>query len=88
MGKRKSRTKPPPKKKMDKLDTVFNCPFCNHEKSVECTFDRDNKIGMTSCRICQESYSTSINGLTEAVDVYSEWLDECERINDMEDHIS
>lgn len=36
MGKRKSRAKPPPKKRMDKLDTVFSCPFCNHGSSVEC----------------------------------------------------
>ena len=36
MGKRKSRAKPPPKKRMDKLDTVFSCPFCNHGNSVEC----------------------------------------------------
>ncbi|KAG8364897.1 hypothetical protein BUALT_Bualt18G0046300 [Buddleja alternifolia] len=27
---------PPPKKRMDKLDTVFSCPFCNHGTSVEC----------------------------------------------------
>lgn len=36
MGKRKSRSKPPPKKRMDKLDTVFSCPFCNHGTSIEC----------------------------------------------------
>lgn len=36
MGKRKSRAKPAPKKRMDKLDTVFSCPFCNHGTSVEC----------------------------------------------------
>lgn len=36
MGKRKSRAKPAPRKRMDKLDTVFSCPFCNHGTSVEC----------------------------------------------------
>lgn len=36
MGKRKAKTKPAPKKRMDKLDTVFCCPFCNHGSSVEC----------------------------------------------------
>ncbi|KAK9157353.1 hypothetical protein Scep_003927 [Stephania cephalantha] len=82
MGKRKSRSKPAPKKRTDKLDFVFNCPFCNHEKSVDCTFDKDNKLGTLSCRICQESYSTPINPLTEAIDVFSEWIDECERVND------
>ncbi|RWR90478.1 transcription elongation factor 1 [Cinnamomum micranthum f. kanehirae] len=85
MGKRKSRTKPPPKKRLDKLDMVFNCPFCNHEKTVDCLFDRGNKIAELSCGVCKESYNTSINNLTEAVDVYSEWIDECERANDFED---
>ncbi|KAK7846750.1 transcription elongation factor 1 like protein [Quercus suber] len=41
MGKRKSRAKPPPKKRMDKLDTVFSCPFCNHGTSVECPSIKD-----------------------------------------------
>ncbi|TYG84329.1 hypothetical protein ES288_D01G240900v1 [Gossypium darwinii] len=30
MGKMKSRAKRATKKQMDKLDTVFSCPFCNH----------------------------------------------------------
>ena len=36
MGRRKSKRKPPPKKKMTgPLDSLFTCPFCNHEKSCE-----------------------------------------------------
>ena len=36
MGKRKSKRKPPTKRKaIEPLDTQFNCPFCNHEKSCE-----------------------------------------------------
>ena len=36
MGRRKKANKPPPKRKIiEKLDSVFNCPFCNHEKSCE-----------------------------------------------------
>ncbi|CAJ1939196.1 unnamed protein product [Sphenostylis stenocarpa] len=89
MGKRKAKTKPPPKKRMDRLDTVFSCPFCNHGTSVECciSFDSDmkNLIGEASCRICQESFSTTITALTEAIDIYSEWIDECERVNNRED---
>eukprot|EP01018_Ginkgo_biloba_P019431 Gb_16585 [translate_table: standard] len=81
MGKRKSSAKPPPKKKQEKLNTVFSCPFCNHESSVECRMDRKDQIGEALCRICQESFSTSINTLSEPIDVYSEWIDECERVN-------
>uniref|UniRef100_A0A7N2R4W0 Transcription elongation factor 1 homolog n=1 Tax=Quercus lobata TaxID=97700 RepID=A0A7N2R4W0_QUELO len=62
MGKRKAKTKPPPKKRMDKLDTVFSCPFCNHGTSVECRIDMKNLIGEASCRICQESFSTTVTG--------------------------
>ena len=36
MGRRKSKRKPPPKKKMTQpLETQFTCPFCNHERSCE-----------------------------------------------------
>ena len=70
---------------MDKLDTVFSCPFCNHGSSVECRIDLKNLIGEANCQICQESFSTTANALTEAIDVYSEWIDECERVNTVED---
>ncbi|KQK19597.1 transcription elongation factor 1 homolog [Brachypodium distachyon] len=85
MGKRKSAAKPPPKKRMDKLDTVFSCPFCNHGSSVECRIDMKNLIGEANCRICQENFSTTVNALTEPIDIYSEWIDECERVNTVED---
>ncbi|GJZ64796.1 transcription elongation factor 1 [Tanacetum coccineum] len=138
MGKRKSRAKPAPRKRMDKLDTVFSCPFCNHGTSVEfkllelegwaghmgdwvgngscisklnnfmtiavkyfravgstgmssylvlvTTFsDMKNLIGEASCRICQENFSTTITALTEPIDIYSEWIDECERVNTVDD---
>ncbi|KAL6202121.1 hypothetical protein ACLB2K_025832 [Fragaria x ananassa] len=81
MGKRKAKAKPAPKKRMDKLDTVFTCPFCNHGDSVECRIDMKNLIGEAICNICQESFSTTITALTEAIDIYSEWIDECERVN-------
>ena len=36
MGRRKSKRKPPQKRKaIMPLDQQFNCPFCNHEKSCE-----------------------------------------------------
>jgi hypothetical protein len=35
MGKRKAK-KPAPKKSINKkLSTQFDCPFCNHDKSIE-----------------------------------------------------
>ncbi|KAI3410587.1 uncharacterized protein J3R85_018725 [Psidium guajava] len=44
-----------------------------------------NLIGEAVCGICQESFSTTITALTEAIDIYSEWIDECERVNAAED---
>jgi hypothetical protein len=36
MGKRKTRKKPQAKRKnVEALETQFNCPFCNHERSCE-----------------------------------------------------
>ncbi|KAL5198024.1 hypothetical protein ABZP36_001536 [Zizania latifolia] len=67
MGKRKSAAKPPPKKRMDKLDTVFSCPFCNHGSSVECRIDMKNLIGEASCRICQENFSTTVNDIANGL---------------------
>uniref|UniRef100_A0A0E0LNP4 Transcription elongation factor 1 homolog n=1 Tax=Oryza punctata TaxID=4537 RepID=A0A0E0LNP4_ORYPU len=72
MGKRKSAAKPPPKKRMDKLDTVFSCPFCNHGSSVECRISHyvDTFMSVKTINMLQ---------------VYSEWIDECERVNNVED---
>lgn len=81
MGKRKSKAKPAAKKK-PKLDTAFDCPFCNHSGSVECSIDLNHRIGRASCGTCKEEYSTLANALTEPVDVYSEWIDACELANE------
>ena len=80
MGKRKS-SKPPPKKKKPKLDSTFNCPFCNSNKSVGADFDYERNIATVSCGICAVTYSTPIDPLTEPVDVYSAWIDACEAEN-------
>uniref|UniRef100_A0A453GW65 Transcription elongation factor 1 homolog n=1 Tax=Aegilops tauschii subsp. strangulata TaxID=200361 RepID=A0A453GW65_AEGTS len=40
-GKRKAAAKPPTRKRMDKLDMVFSCPFYNDRSSVECRIDME-----------------------------------------------
>ncbi|CDY49958.1 BnaC08g10390D [Brassica napus] len=47
----------------------------------------DTVIGIATCRICEESFSTTITALSEAIDIYSEWIDECERVNAVEDDV-
>lgn len=78
MGKRKRATKPPPKKKMSKLDKTFDCPFCGHEQTVECCIQRDIKFGRVECRVCGVKYNTVITHLDEEIDLYHKWLDACE----------
>ncbi|CAI8012862.1 Transcription elongation factor 1 homolog [Geodia barretti] len=62
MGRRKSKRKAPPKKRMTgPLDTQFTCPFCNHEKSCEVKLDRQRNTGLITCRVCLEDFQTPIN---------------------------
>ena len=42
------------------------------------------QVGKVECNVCHESYSTSIHKLTEAIDVYSDWIDACEEANNRE----
>lgn len=81
MGKRKKSTRTPAKKIVLKLDTKFNCLFCNHDQSVSCTLDKKNSIGSLQCKICGQSFQTRINGLSQPVDVYSDWFDAVEEVN-------
>ncbi|KAK6465671.1 transcription elongation factor 1 [Scheffersomyces coipomensis] len=77
MGKRKSSAKPQ-KKIKQVLDTTFTCLFCNHEKSVICTLDKKNSLGELHCKVCGQSFQTTINSLSQPVDIYSDWIDACE----------
>ena len=64
-----------------KLDKVFDCPFCNFTKTVEVDFKRREGIANISCRVCAAAWRTGIGSLSEPIDVYSDWIDECERNN-------
>ena len=82
MGRRRSRKKPQPKKKLiGTLETQFQCPFCNHENSCDVLMDKTKNIGHISCRICLEDFQAKVNYLSEPIDVYSEWIDACEEAN-------
>lgn len=81
MGKRKRATKPPSKKKVAKLEKIFDCPFCGHEQTVDCVIERDINLGKVECRVCGVKYSSIIHRLEEEIDVYSKWIDACEAAN-------
>ncbi len=80
MGKRKSKA-PPPKKVQPKLDTQFTCPFCNHDKSVTAKLDFQQYKGLVECSVCGQKYACTIDDLSAAIDVDSDWIDACERLN-------
>jgi transcription elongation factor Elf1 len=65
-------------KKRPTLAKRFKCPFCANENVVECKMDFKLRIGSLNCRLCGASYQMPIHHLHEPVDVFSEWLDDCE----------
>ena len=81
MGKRKKSSRGPVKRQVLKLDTKFNCLFCNHENVVTCVLNKKECIGSLSCKICGQSFQTRINALSQPVDVYSDWFDAVEEVN-------
>ncbi|KAF3920395.1 hypothetical protein ABW20_dc0103096 [Dactylellina cionopaga] len=63
MGKRRKaiKVKGDLKESQKPLPTVFNCLFCNHERSVIIKLDKKTSIGSLHCNVCAQEYSTSIN---------------------------
>ncbi|ORX91187.1 transcription elongation factor Elf1 like-domain-containing protein [Clohesyomyces aquaticus] len=79
MGKRKSSKKVQGPKK-EKLPTVFQCLFCNHEHSVSVTIDKKSGVGNLICKVCGQQFQTNINYLSAPVDVYADWIDACDAV--------
>lgn len=83
MAKKKSAAKAPTRKERRKLDTVFPCPICGANGSVTASFDRDKGIGSVECSECHNKFQVdNISILDEPIDVYAQWIDACESINE------
>ncbi|KAF2868389.1 transcription elongation factor Elf1 like-domain-containing protein [Massariosphaeria phaeospora] len=80
MGKRKSAKKPQGPKKKEKLPTIFQCLFCNHENSVSVSIEKKSGVGNLHCKVCGQTFQTSINYLSAPVDVYADWIDACDQV--------
>jgi transcription elongation factor Elf1 len=81
MGRRKkSAKKPKASRKRETLATVFDCLFCNNKSSVTVKLDQKAAVGNLSCSSCGESFQSPIHHLSEAVDVYSDWVDACHAV--------
>mmetsp|Transcript_22115 Transcript_22115/g.30385 ORF Transcript_22115/g.30385 Transcript_22115/m.30385 type:complete len:86 (+) Transcript_22115:46-303(+) len=82
MGKRKGRKKPLNTKKYTfVVAKSFQCPFCNHDKVVDCKIETAKSVANLECRVCGAGYQMVTNALTEPIDVYNAWIDECELEN-------
>merc|ERR1712113_1117672 len=79
MGKRKS-SKPLAAKKKAKLETIFDCPFCNHEKTIEIQIKRAKQTSL-QCRMCGVNWGTDVHDLMKPIDVFTAWIDECDAAN-------
>ncbi|XP_004524254.1 transcription elongation factor 1 homolog, partial [Ceratitis capitata] len=64
------------KKNIEPLFFFFNCPFCNHDLIF--FFRNTAKV---TCRVCLEDFQTSINFLSEPIDVYNDFFFFCETAN-------
>ena len=43
--------------------------------------DWETAQGTVSCSVCHDNFTTKIGKLSEEIDVYSEWIDQCEEAN-------
>jgi transcription elongation factor Elf1 len=75
---RRAKKAPVQTKKRVKLSKRFKCPFCANEDTVECKMDFRAGVGSLNCRLCAAAYQMPIHHLHEPIDVFSEWLDDCE----------
>lgn len=60
---------------------MFTCPFCNHDKAVTAKMDHLTEKGLVECTVCGQKYTCNITHLSEPIDVYSDWIDACDRAN-------
>lgn len=47
---------------------------------MQVKLDKKNGIGDLYCKVCGQKFQSSINYLSAAVDVYSDWIDACEEV--------
>eukprot|EP00754_Rhynchopus_humris_P041277 Rhum_TRINITY_DN24869_c0_g1::Rhum_TRINITY_DN24869_c0_g1_i1::g.180311::m.180311 len=80
MGKRRSR-KAAPKKAMAKLPSVFDCPFCNHQTTIQVKINYGTQVGKLECRVCGVNAEVRTTHLSKEIDVYCEWMDTCVELN-------
>ncbi|KAK8199590.1 transcription elongation factor 1, partial [Phyllosticta capitalensis] len=69
-----------PVQQREGLATVFQCLFCNHEKSVTIQMDKKGNIGNLQCKVCGVNFQQPITSISQPIDVYYEWVDACDAV--------
>ena len=41
----------------------------------------ETETGSVQCNTCNAKYETNITALSDAIDIYSDWIDACEAVN-------
>lgn len=55
---------------------MFECPFCMCPDGIVVELDKKVMKAKIKCRKCHcDEYTRSIGPITEAIDVYDEWMD-------------
>ncbi|KAG8040495.1 hypothetical protein G9C98_002491 [Cotesia typhae] len=60
----------------------LHAPFVTTKNHVrlKCK-DKARKAARICCRICLEDYQTTVNVLSDPLDVYNDWIDSCDAAN-------
>ena len=75
MGKRKKST-PKVQRRFYRIPKFFACPICNAEDSIAITLSHQTRRAQLQCKKCGEKVTDiQITPITEAIDVYNDWLD-------------
>lgn len=69
------------KVKIPTISTTFDCGFCYVKKSIQVKILKKELIAKLKCANCGTEWQCKANPLTEPIDVYSMWIDECHKIN-------
>ena len=50
-------------------DTMFDCPFCNHEKSCEVKMEKSKNTGRIQCTVCNEDFQVRTHKKPSSIEV-------------------
>ncbi|ORY63809.1 hypothetical protein BCR35DRAFT_326623 [Leucosporidium creatinivorum] len=61
--------------------TVFGALSLRFQLAVRPPLDNKKQNGRLDCKDCGQHFTCDTNHLTEAIDIYSEWIDACKDVN-------